>query len=619
MMTGNKDVETQLISIEEILQNEFLIPKYQRGYRWTKREVLNLLEDVDRACHDSDKYYFLDSVTLIERVDDERFEVIDGQQRLYTIFLISQIAQGLVEKKIIQNNEIFSQLDTDTISNIVSIHNTLSIGAGADRIKFERRREQGASSSVSTAGNVAYHYHMSEARRIIKTFLNKKVKSLDDMQAYMDFFLKKVLLISTKTHDEKIAYKIFEALNFRNKPLTTIDLIRVYIFRSIHKDNFQACFEMWENLEDTIKNGIDYTDGTDGNAEKIAERIGKELDGDVAGLFITFFECYTGNAIEDNRLFHNVEKSFEKEVDANKSSSNRQETYLKFFSRIVFAAGDSIENFPNYYLAARNPNNPLWSKLKIEKFVRNTLCGRKIFRAPIAAMFYALNMEQPRITTNQAEEVISDLYSLIARTELLGRIPMTAYNSILSKFSHKLIFDEKKPDFEKIIKDLFKWGEGGILLEVQDLLPDDRFIGALANNLKIKNENAKWLLHDIEFALHDHSALLGKKNHAEHILPQKAGVGWEHFTKEDKLYHKNRIGNFALLIDTENRAKGNKPFADKLDAYADSNFTTTNELTEKTEWTKEDIDERGVKLATAIASVWNFHYYTPPSSKSNNA
>ena len=73
-------LQTKLVSEIEGL---FFISSYQRGYRWGEDEVLRLLNDVYA---NGKKNYCLQPVVI--RRDGDRFELIDGQQRLTTLYLI---------------------------------------------------------------------------------------------------------------------------------------------------------------------------------------------------------------------------------------------------------------------------------------------------------------------------------------------------------------------------------------------------------------------------------------------------------------------------------------------------------------------------------------------------
>ena len=69
-------------SVEKIFESKYLIPIYQRNYAWGKDEIEMLLDDIKS----NDDEYFIGS--LVVREKDGLFEVIDGQQRLTTLFLI---------------------------------------------------------------------------------------------------------------------------------------------------------------------------------------------------------------------------------------------------------------------------------------------------------------------------------------------------------------------------------------------------------------------------------------------------------------------------------------------------------------------------------------------------
>ena len=66
------------------VRGEFFIPAYQRGYRWGEQEVRLLLDDIAEA-RGSD--YYLQPV-VVKKLDDDRWELVDGQQRLTTLYLI---------------------------------------------------------------------------------------------------------------------------------------------------------------------------------------------------------------------------------------------------------------------------------------------------------------------------------------------------------------------------------------------------------------------------------------------------------------------------------------------------------------------------------------------------
>lgn len=82
--------QTSTLTINNLLQNDqYIIPIYQRNYAWGDTEIELLLTDIDNAMQrDPNKNYYIGSLVVAKRSDD-KFEVIDGQQRLTTFTLLA--------------------------------------------------------------------------------------------------------------------------------------------------------------------------------------------------------------------------------------------------------------------------------------------------------------------------------------------------------------------------------------------------------------------------------------------------------------------------------------------------------------------------------------------------
>ena len=79
----DREVVFDLKAVGDI-KGDFYVPSYQRGYRWGKTEVVRLLDDIYATGGKSN--YCLQPIVL--RRKDEKYEVVDGQQRLTTLYLI---------------------------------------------------------------------------------------------------------------------------------------------------------------------------------------------------------------------------------------------------------------------------------------------------------------------------------------------------------------------------------------------------------------------------------------------------------------------------------------------------------------------------------------------------
>lgn len=79
-----------LKSINDLLGEQFIIPAYQRGFRWTERQVTDLLDDLCKFQPGSEKAFYCLQPIVVKKNEEqpEKWEVIDGQQRLTTLFII---------------------------------------------------------------------------------------------------------------------------------------------------------------------------------------------------------------------------------------------------------------------------------------------------------------------------------------------------------------------------------------------------------------------------------------------------------------------------------------------------------------------------------------------------
>ena len=91
-------------AIGNILDKDFFVPYYQRGYRWGEEQVVALLNDLlEFYKHIKKKtegynYYSLQPLVVKKDLDD-KFRVIDGQQRLTTIYIILNAFESFAQTK----------------------------------------------------------------------------------------------------------------------------------------------------------------------------------------------------------------------------------------------------------------------------------------------------------------------------------------------------------------------------------------------------------------------------------------------------------------------------------------------------------------------------------------
>lgn len=191
--------------------NHYLIEGYQRGYRWQSGEygqVLALLRDV-KAFIDSRKYadeiYCLQPIVVVGR-DDGQWEVIDGQQRLTTIYLIL---------KCLGSEELF----------------TIDYTYRKDSTTFLSKIE----TLVEGIDNNPDYLFMSKAYKAVKGWLEEENRQAPGFKYnFTGAFLNSVQVIwyevslqgTTKEDQEREKIEIFSRLNIGKIPLDDAELIR---------------------------------------------------------------------------------------------------------------------------------------------------------------------------------------------------------------------------------------------------------------------------------------------------------------------------------------------------------------------------------------------------------
>ncbi|RFZ90012.1 DUF262 domain-containing protein [Mucilaginibacter conchicola] len=193
----------------------FLIPSYQRGYRWDDEQVEDLLNDIYEFIYTKktlkDKYCL--QPVVVKKLADGRYEVLDGQQRLTTIFLL------LTRLK--QNNDeidLFS-LAYETRPNSATFLQNLDLVLNKDNPDY---------------------YYMSNAFITINEWLKKaKEKKANINTKIFDAIVESIEFIWYEITESVDAIDVFTRINVGKIPLTNAELVKA-VFLS--KNNLSLGF-----------------------------------------------------------------------------------------------------------------------------------------------------------------------------------------------------------------------------------------------------------------------------------------------------------------------------------------------------------------------------------------
>jgi len=250
----------KLIEIEKLLSNfYFFIPSYQRGYKWDTQQVVDLLNDIYEFANKQklkDEFYCLQPIVVLEEKSDnekeKRYRVIDGQQRLTTIYLILKYLQNLKKefeeiKKECGKIEYFCNFENYEIKEPYYI----KYETRKNSENFLKEIHQNYNNENEKYKNPDYFYLSNAYELIMKWFKNK------NKQLFLDTLLHKTKIIwyEVKVENEEKEIEIFSRLNMGKIPLTNAELIKAMLLLEVEDYKEQIEFSnIWDKMELTLQN-----------------------------------------------------------------------------------------------------------------------------------------------------------------------------------------------------------------------------------------------------------------------------------------------------------------------------------------------------------------------------
>lgn len=201
-------VQPKEFNINNIFEgNKYLIPLYQRNYAWGVEEIEQLLDDIYDAPEDRD--YFLGSL-IVNNLGENRFEVIDGQQRLTTLYLLL----SYIDVNHLQEDSLRFEARDKSNRTLNKIYNL-------------NDEEDGQVLNTELSDEIIEGY------AIIKNYFNKK--SDNDKKALFDKF-NFIKIIRTQVPVGIDLNHYFEVMNTRGEQLELHEIAKARIIGAIASD-----------------------------------------------------------------------------------------------------------------------------------------------------------------------------------------------------------------------------------------------------------------------------------------------------------------------------------------------------------------------------------------------
>ena len=562
---------SDFINLNSVIGNgkSYKVPIYQRDYSWRRNEeVEDLWNDIiDLEIEKSHYMGYL--VLLAENKINESYYIIDGQQRLITLSILTLAVTRLLKEWANEGieKELNEERRKEEIRRYLGNVDTSATGSGSflpiiPKLTLNRNNDD------------FYKSYLMQLRQ--PTSLTKQKPSVKLMQQAFNFFydklkdkfgdaksgarltqfLEKIVgggLVFTviEVPDDLVAFKVFETLNARGVKLSPADLLKNYLFS-------QAAKQGQINLDE-------------------AERRWIYISNILANSDITTFIRHYWNSkykkVNQTGLF----KVIKNEIDnADKA----------------FELLNSLEKQAEFYTGFDTPfDDSLW----VDKEERKNLHLIKLLEVTTC---YSLMLS---FLENLPRKDFSKLLKEIAVISL--RYSIAQYNPneaevVYSNIANQ-IYDKKLTDVKTIISAL-----KGIYVD------DKTFEHAFSTtqiNTKRKKGLVKYILINLENQL-SNSEYSDEDAQAtiEHILPENPGSIWEESFKSDMqdeyIY---RIGNYTLLSASVNKKLDNETsFKEKLNMYKKSTYKLSNEFCLYDEFTPKELQTRQAKLAKIAKGIW---------------
>lgn len=586
---STQSIQSQDIKISEVFQGFYSVPDYQREYVWKSEQVEQLLTDIYGELNGADPEkapeYFIGSIVVCPGKDGV-FDLIDGQQRMTTLFLtlcairdrfeaLGDKAPGALAPQIATTSSDAHGRDVFRYRLDLQYEDSGNVLVGI----ADKKEDPADGQMTRSIGNILNAYSS------VTAFLTQQFgDNTDALRVFYGYFINKVKLIRIQTEDVAKALKIFETINDRGVGLDSMDLLKNLLFMKSGQDEFEALKKVWKELQDTIFDA-----------------------GEKPLRFLRYFifSRYSVEALREDEIYGWFSKNqklcgyeddslkFAKELlDAAKAyglflkgcdPSGKQRPELQ---SLQFLGGSAARQHLILLLAGRHLPDVLFSKLvrEVENLFFIYVASRENTR-DFERNFARWAPELKKAKTEEELQLFLRLRIEPSKAALSGR------------------FDDA---FKRMTSEE---------LQVYRL----RYILAKLNqhvevNAYGETEGTRWLKNYVasEFQI-------------EHIQPQKpCQEALDEFGKAADPAIINRLGNLVLVEKPINASLGNKPYSKKRLVYPQSKLLLVHAISERPKigantsidravrelepfaiWNEKAVISRQAKLGSMAREIWN--------------
>lgn len=579
-MSNKKEINSAKILIQKVFEMWFRIPEYQRPYVWGDDQINDLLEDLSYAAkYNPESDYFLGSfvfqhkpASIAENRLYEENDLLDGQQRLTTLFLLMAVARDLTNvpalKELCQDCIYQKANQFKKIPEIIRIH--FKIRPEVENFVDEFVKVENATLRIEDLTALGNDNSIdisirNMARAIIKISTFFKSPTHVSLETFFEFLLNKVLMVYVSSEDLEDAFRLFTILNDRGVKLRNSDILKAQNLRALKTQAEQQKWaKFWEELESELQEDFDR------------------------------FMSWIRTILVKEKARLNLLKEFEDNIYNPKEKDKSTGLPKPILLNKGLDTFKLIENYYKHYgvLFGRNNYNftNSWAFDNLLTIMETGLPATD-WIPPLLAYYNKFKEKEIFTFLKKLNNKFSaDWIGQYTPTERIENM-----NDIIKQIEHcntpQDLFNTKV--FEVDADSLFRSIEGNVY----------------------GRQYARYILLKLDYIFHDNHAhkLTGfEQISVEHILPQNPDKSsqWQiDFDEADREQLTNKIGNLILLGRRKNSSQGNLDYEIKKDKYFKSSiniFPNSIRVMNAKKWTKKEINDNQDFVVNKLKEYYSF-------------
>ncbi len=548
----------------------FVIPEYQRSYVWEVDNVNDLLDDLWFACENKfDHEYFLGSLVLKKNLlqnEFNEFEVLDGQQRLTTFFILMAVIRDLssndllkktFHQRIYQEKNEFAAIPErkriiykirDNVETFIDKYILASNGTQLKETNYDGKK------NVSIT-------NMINAIDTINLFFSEKPQK--DIELFAKFLAAKPIFIYVSTENLEDAFRLFTILNNRGVPLTNSDILKSINIGEINKDDIKLADKYAEKWE------------------KIENELGANFD-----RFLSFIRTILVKV----KARKNLLEEFEENIYEPKTYDKETKKY--FDREPLLKKGKQTIDFIEKYKSIHDKLINLNSDFEIDNEYKN-LITIMLIGLPSEDWIPPLLLFYNKFQKNKLTEFLQKLEYKFSSDWILQKNPT-----------------ERLENMQKILEKIESSENSETVLNSTEIFEIEKdSLRAILNENVYGHRFARYILLKWEYLKSDNTVHLSdyKTISVEHILPQNPpdNSKWKKvFDEENRNKWTHKLANLVLINMRKNTQLSNLDFIDKKRKYLEKRIDvfkgTKIFIDQNNEWSIDILEKRQIEMLNEL-------------------